>query len=369
MTGRELPFIEEAITNAHLSGNGPFTKRCHQWLQERLGCDRALLTHSCTAALEMAALLTGVDRGDEVIMPSFTFVSTANAFVLRGATPVFVDVRPDTLNLDETAVEAAITPRTRAIVPVHYAGVGCEMDELCRIASRHDLLIIEDSAQGLMASYKNRPLGSMGHAAAISFHETKNVSAGEGGALVVNRADWGDRAEILWEKGTDRTLFARGKIDKYSWIDLGSSFLPSEINAAFLCAQLDDADAITRRRLDSWADYQKRLESLEMAGVLRRPIVPAVCSHNAHMYYVLVAEAPMQKRLLKTLNDRGINAVSHYVPLHSSRAGQRYGRAHGTLAVTDSVADRLVRLPLWAGMTAEDRAAVVEGVTDWAAVA
>jgi dTDP-4-amino-4,6-dideoxygalactose transaminase len=369
LTGRELPFIEEAITSSRLSGNGPFTKRCHAWLQERLRGERALLTHSCTAALEMAAILTGVGSGDEVIMPSFTFVSTANAFVLRGATPVFVDIRPDTLNLDEAAVEAAITPRTRAIVPVHYAGVACEMDELCRIAARRGLLIIEDAAQGLMASYNGRALGSIGDAAAISFHETKNLTAGEGGALIVNRAEWSDRAEIVWEKGTNRTAFAKGLTDKYSWIDIGSSYLPSEMNAAFLCAQLEEAESITRCRLDIWAEYHQCLEPLESAGIIRRPIVPAACVHNAHMYYVLVRDARAQKHLLTTLNERGINAVAHYVPLHSSRGGRRFGRVERPLPVTDSVAERLIRLPLWAGMTAIDRSAVIEAVTTWGAAA
>ena len=369
VAGDELKNIQQAIANGHLSGNGPFTKRCQAWIEARLRCQRALLTHSCTAGLEMAALLTEVAAGDEVIMPSFTFVSTANAFALRGATPVFVDIRPDTLNLDESRIEEAMTPRTRAIVPVHYAGVGCEMDDICRIARQHGLFVIEDAAQGVMAAYKGRPLGSIGDAAALSFHETKNVIAGEGGALIVNRAEWVDRAEILWEKGTNRTLLMRGEIDKYSWIDLGSSYLPSELNAAFLSAQLDHAESITRRRLDLWDEYHRRLAPLEAAGILRRPFIPETCTANAHMYYVLVAERAMRPRLIASLAAQGINAVSHYVPLHGSLAGRRFGRIAGSLDVTESVGDRLVRLPLWPAMVAEDIAAVTAAVTFWAASA
>jgi dTDP-4-amino-4,6-dideoxygalactose transaminase len=366
LAGDELAYIQEAIANGHLSGNGPFTKRCQAWMMERLMCPRALLTHSCTAGLEMVALLAEVGPGDEVIMPSFTFVSTANAFALRGATPVFVDIRPDTLNLDESRIEAAITARTRAIVPVHYAGVGCEMDEICRIARQHGLLVIEDAAQGVMATYKGRPLGSIGDAAALSFHETKNVIAGEGGALIVNRPEWIERAEILWEKGTNRMRFSRGMVDKYSWIDLGSSYMPSEINAAFLWAQFEHAEAITGKRLRIWGEYHARLTPLESAGVLRRPIVPDTCTPNAHMYYVLVARADMRPSLLATLGEHGINAISHYVPLHLSPAGRRLGRQAGPLDITESVGDRLLRLPLWAAMDEEDIAAVIAGVSEWA---
>jgi dTDP-4-amino-4,6-dideoxygalactose transaminase len=367
VSGSELAYIRAAVANVHLSGNGPFTKRAHAWLEQRLACPRAFLTHSCTAALEMAALLAGVGPGDEVVMPSFTFVSTANAFALRGATIVFVDVRPDTLNINETAIEAAITTRTRVVVPVHHAGVGCEMDSICRIARRYGLSVVEDMAQGLMASYKGRPLGTFGHASATSFHETKNVISGEGGALIVNKADWVDRAEILWEKGTNRALFAKGQVEKYTWMDLGSSYLPSEITAAFLCAQLERADAMTGRRLVLWNDYHRQLAPLESAGILRRPIVPDCCEHNAHMYYILVAEGSMRPGLLSFLNDRGINAVSHYVPLHSAPAGRRFGRVAGTLDVTDSVAERIVRLPLWPDMTADETSAVTDAVKQWAA--
>ena len=367
IAGRELEYIQQAVLNRHLSGNGPFTKQCHAWIEARVGCPRALLTHSCTAALEMAALLAGVGPDDEVIMPSFTFVSTANAFVLRGARPVFVDVRADTLNLDESKVEAAITGRTKVIVPVHYAGVACDMDALCGIAARHSLLIVEDAAQGVMATYKGRPLGSMGQAAALSFHETKNVIAGEGGALVVNAPEWTERAEVLWEKGTNRTQFARGAIDKYTWIDLGSSYLPSEISAAFLWAQFEQAAAITGKRLALWRRYHELLAPFEARGVLRRPVVPDGCVHNAHMYYVLVTEPPERMRLLRTLTEHGINAVSHYVPLHSAPAGRRFGRASGALAVTERAAEQLLRLPLWFDMTEDDLSAVTAAIGEWAA--
>jgi len=368
VTGSELTYIQQAIAEGHLSGNGRFTRLCHQWLEQRFGGARALLTQSCTAALEMAALLTGVGTGDEVIMPSFTFVSTANAFALRGAVPVFVDVHPETLNIDPVHIEAAITSRTRAIVPVHYAGVGCDMSEIQRIADRHKLYVIEDAAQGLMASWNGRPLGEFGQAAAISFHETKNVISGEGGALIVNEQSWADRAEILWEKGTNRTLFAKGKIDKYTWIDMGSSFLPSEINAAFLWAQLERADEVTARRLDIWREYHQRLAPLEAVGAIRRPVIEPQSRANGHMYYVLLDDASRRKAFLQQLNDRGVNAVSHYVPLHQAPAGRRFGRQSGSLAVTEDAAERLVRLPLWPAMTAEDIAQVVDAVTECAAM-
>jgi dTDP-4-amino-4,6-dideoxygalactose transaminase len=313
----------------------------------------------------MAALLADVGPGDEVIMPSFTFVSTANAFVLRGARPVFVDVRADTLNLDESKVEAAITDRTRAIVPVHYAGVACEMDVLCEIAARHRLLIIEDAAQGMNATYKGRPLGSIGQAGAISFHETKNVIAGEGGALAVNMPAWAGRAEVIWEKGTNRPQFARGLVDRYTWIDLGSSYLPSEISAAFLWAQLEQAASITARRLTIWHRYHDQLLPFEERGVLRRPIVPDDCVHSAHMYYVLVTDPAQRAGMLSTLAADGVQAVSHYVPLHAAPAGLRFGRTNGSLEVTDRVAGQLVRLPMWFDMTDEHVAAVVSAIATW----
>jgi dTDP-4-amino-4,6-dideoxygalactose transaminase len=352
MTGKELDYIADAHANGHLAGNGAYSRRCSAWLEERIGSRKALLTHSCTAALEMAAILSGVGPGDEVIMPSFTFVSTANAFVLRGATPVFVDIRPDTLNIDETKIEAAITPRTKAIVPVHYAGVGCEMDEIMDIAARHDLLVIEDAAQGLIAEYKGRPLGSIGHLAALSFHETKNIISGEGGALLINDPRFVDRAEIIWEKGTNRGQFFRGQVDKYTWVDIGSSYLPGEIVAAFLWAQMEAADDITERRRDIWATYHEAFRGLDEAGVIRRPIIPDGCVHNGHMYYLLLPDVEGRTAFIERLKDKGIQPVFHYVPLHSSPFGRSAGRAVGDLSTTDNVSDRLVRLPFWIGLEA-----------------
>ena len=351
VSGRELACIAEALNRGKLSGDGPFTRECHRILEERTGCAKALLTHSCTAALEMAALLTGVGPGDEVIMPSFTFVSTANAFVLRGAVPVFVDIRPDTLNLDERLIEEAITPRTKAIAPVHYAGVGCEMDTICDIAARHGLRVVEDAAQGLMATYKGRPLGTLGDVGALSFHETKNIIAGEGGALLVNRQEDVLASEIIREKGTDRSRFFRGEVDKYTWQNVGSSYLPAEIVAAFLYAQLEDAERINAMRMAVWNMYNERLAGLEEKGLLRRPVIPAECQHNAHMFYILLAEGMPRQKVLDGLKAHGISAVFHYVPLHSAPAGQKFCRTHGDLHQTDDLSERLVRLPLWSGMT------------------
>ncbi|MDR2315988.1 MAG: dTDP-4-amino-4,6-dideoxygalactose transaminase [Pseudomonas sp.] len=359
MTGKELYYIAEAKFGNMLAGDGPFTKRCHQWLEQASGCEKALLTHSCTAALEMAALLLEIQPGDEVIMPSYTFVSTANAFVLRGGVPVFVDIREDTLNLDERLIEAAITPRTRAIVPVHYAGVACEMDTILAIAQRHGLKVVEDAAQGIMATYKGRPLGSLGSLGALSFHETKNVISGEGGALLVNDPTLIQRAEIIREKGTDRSRFFRGEVDKYTWQEVGSSFLPGELIAAFLWAQLEESDGITGQRLVSWDYYHEALASLENKGLLRRPIVPADCTHNAHMYYVLLESQDVRQHVLNALREAGVHSVFHYVPLHSSPAGKRYGRVHGSMAVTDRQSERLIRLPLWVGLTPEQQDQVV----------
>ena len=350
MTGKELYYIAEAKFGNMLAGDGPFTKRCHGWLEARTGCAKALLTHSCTAALEMSALLLDIQPGDEVIMPSYTFVSTANAFVLRGGVPVFVDIRPDTLNIDETLIEAAITPRTRAIVPVHYAGVACEMDSIMDIARRHNLMVIEDAAQGIMSSYKGRPLGSIGHLGCLSFHETKNIISGEGGALLINDASLANRAEIIREKGTNRSQFFRGQVDKYTWCDVGSSYLPGELIAAFLWAQMEAADEITNLRLAVWNSYHRAFELLEQRGLLRRPVVPEHCTHNAHMYYLLLPTLEQRSQLIARLKEKGIAAVFHYVPLHSSPAGMKYGRAQGDLKVTDQVSDCLVRLPLWVGL-------------------
>lgn len=360
MTGKELYYIAESHFNGRLAGDGPFTKRCHGWLEARSGGSKALLTHSCTAALEMSALLLDVQPGDEVIMPSYTFVSTANAFVLRGAVPVFVDVRQDTLNLDETLIEAAITPRTRVIVPVHYAGVACEMDTIMRIAREHGLKVAEDAAQGVMASYKGRALGSIGDLGSYSFHETKNVISGEGGALLVNDPALALRAEIIREKGTDRSRFFRGEVDKYTWQEVGSSFLPGELVAAFLWAQLEEADQITQRRLANWRYYDEALRPLEGSGVLRCPVIPEDCQHNAHMYYVLLSPEINRQAVLDELKRNDISSVFHYVPLHSSPGGKRYGRAHGELAVTDSISERLIRLPLWAGLTQPQQDRVIE---------
>lgn len=350
MTGKELAYITDAQLNGKLAGDGPYTKRCHRWIEERIGTPKALLTHSCTAALEMAALLLDIRPGDEVIMPSYTFVSTANAFVLRGGVPVFVDIREDTLNLDERLVEAAVTPRTRAIVAVHYAGVACEMDTLLDIARRHGLAVVEDAAQGLMATYKGRALGAIGALGTYSFHETKNIISGEGGALLVNDEALSHRAEVIREKGTDRSRFLRGQVDKYTWQDVGSSYLPGELIAAFLWAQLEAAEAITAGRLASWNHYHQALAPLEQAGVLRRPVVPADCVHNGHMYYVLVRDIEVRQRVLDAMRAEGIHSVFHYVPLHSSPAGQRFGRAVGELSVTDRQSARLIRLPMWNGL-------------------
>lgn len=353
MTGKELWNISQAHAAMHLAGDGAFTKKCSAWLEERIGCNRALLTHSCTAALEMIALIADIKPGDEIIMPSFTFVSTANAFVLRGGVPVFVDIRPDTLNIDETKIEAAITERTRAIMVVHYAGVGCEMDTIMAIGERHGLLVFEDAAQGIMSTYKGRPLGSIGHLAALSFHETKNIIAGEGGALIINDIAFTERAEIVREKGTNRSQFYRGQVDKYTWVDLGSSFLPGEIVAAFLHAQMDEADSITQRRLAMWATYHQWFVALEKEGKVRRPIVPRECHHNAHMYYLLMPDLERRTQFIAAMKAAGIQTVFHYVPLHSAPVGLRMARAHGDMSNTVSLSERLVRLPLWLGLEAE----------------
>jgi len=359
-TGAEYGYIREAIANAHVSGNGPFTRRCTERLESGLGSARVLLTHSCTGALEMAMMLAGIGQGDEVIMPSFAFPSLSNAIALRGGVPVFVDIRPDTLNLDEQLVAEAITSRTRALAPIDYAGVGCEMETFAALATAHGLTVVEDAAQGYGASYRGRPLGTNADVACLSFHETKNVMCGEGGALVVNRPDWVERAEIIQEKGTDRSKFFRGEVDKYTWVDLGSSYLVSDIGAAFLWAQLEQASEITAKRIAIWNLYDAGLEEFEEEGRLRRPVVPGHCSHNAHMYYVLVEAGMDRARLIRQLAEAAVSAVSHYVPLHSSPAGLRYGRVHGSMDVTDDASARLLRLPLWAGMTAEDAAYVLD---------
>ncbi len=351
LTGNEMEYIRQAMNRGRLMGNGEFTQRCQQWLEQTLGCRKALLTHSCTAALEMGAILSNAGPGDEVIMPSFTFVSTANAFVLRGATPVFVDVDPVNLNLDTKLVATAVTQRTKAIVPVHYAGVPCRMDEIVKIAGDCGAVVVEDAAQSLLSIYKGRHAGTFGQLAAISFHETKNVVSGEGGALIINDESLLERAEIIWEKGTNRSKFFRGEVDKYTWVDVGSSFLPSELVAAFLLAQLDSARDITRRRLLLWNQYADRLKPLFDDGVLRGPRIPAGVKHNAHIFFVITHTADEARRLLVKMKEQDINAVHHYVPLHSSPAGRRYGRVHGSLINTEELSDRLIRLPLWSDMT------------------
>ena len=354
VTGKEFKYINEAIANGQLSGNGPFTKKCNLWIEKNCKCKKALLTHSCTAALEMAAILADIQPGDEVIMPSYTFVSTANAFVLRGATPVFVDIRQDTLNIDENKIEEALTEKTKAIIPVHYASVGCEMDKIVEIANKHNLIIIEDAAQGIMSSYKDKPLGSIGHLAALSFHETKNIISGEGGALLINDDRFVERAEIIWEKGTNRSKFFRGQVDKYTWVDIGSSYLPGEIIAAFLWAQIEQAFQITEKRLEIWNKYHTNLEKLEVENILRRPIVLPYTKHNAHMYYLLLPNLDERTKLINSLKESGIHSVFHYIPLHSSPAGEKFGRASGKLTTTDDISDRILRLPLFAELTDSD---------------
>ncbi|MBL0010845.1 MAG: dTDP-4-amino-4,6-dideoxygalactose transaminase [Nitrosomonas sp.] len=364
MSGKELSYIAEAHFNNILAGDGPFTKRCHAWLEARTGSTKVLLTHSCTAALEMAALLLNIQPGDEIIMPSYTFVSTANAFVLRGGVPVFVDIRQDTLNIDEHLIEGAITDRTKAIVPIHYAGVSCEMDTILEIAKRHKIKVVEDAAQGVMSTYKGRSLGSIGDFGAYSFHETKNVISGEGGCLLVNDSTLALLAEIIREKGTNRTQFFRGHVDKYTWQDIGSSFLPGELISAFLWAQLEEAEQITKQRLDIWDEYHKLLEPLENHGLLRRPIIPAHCQHNAHMYYVLLSEELQRDKILHRMKADGIGAIFHYIPLHSSPAGRKFGRASGELTNTDFCAEKIIRLPLWIGISKEQQKQIVSTLED-----
>lgn len=362
LTGGELAAIAEAIANQHLASNGAFTHACEAWLQTHFGAARVLLTHSCTAALEMAALLADINAGSEVIMPSFTFASTANAVVLRGGTPVFVDIRAGTLNLDERLIEAAITPRTRAICPIHYAGVAAEMDAITTIAHRHGLLLIEDAAQALFARFNGRPLGTIGALGAISFHETKNVISGEGGALVINDPALVERAERISQKGTDRARFERGEVDRYTWQTPGSSFAPSEITAAFLWPQLQQGQATTTRRCAQWQRYQVAFAGLEADGRIMRPVIPNGCEHNGHLYRLLLRSADARQAAIAQMRFAGVHAVFHYVPLHSSPAGLRYGRTSGDMRVTDDASARLLRLPLHASLTEGEQAHVIETV-------
>lgn len=358
LSGRELDYITASLRSGRIAGDGQFTAECRRMLEGTYG-NATLLTHSCTAALEMAAMLF-VQPGDEVIMPSYTFVSTANAFALRGAVPVFVDIRPDTLNLNETLIETAITPRTRAVVPVHYAGVGCEMDSILALAQEHRLAVIEDAAQCYMATWNGQPLGTFGALGAISFHQTKNVVSGEGGALIVNDPILLQRAQIIREKGTNRTEFLRGEVDRYEWLDIGSSFLPSDLVAAVLLAQLEQAEAMTQRRLALWNRYHALLAPLERAEYLRRPIVPPDAKHNGHIYYVLCRDARLRDRVRARLRSVGIEGSTHYVPLHSAPAGHHFGRVVGNLAVTDRTAETLLRLPLHSGLGENEVDRVVE---------
>lgn len=358
--GKELSYIAQAVlVEMQTAGDGAFTRKCHAWLEQRLGCPRVLLTHSCTAALEMAAILCDIGPGDEVIMPSFTFVSTANAFVLRGGVPVFVDIRPDTLNIDERLIDAAVTGRTRAIVPMHYAGRACDMDAIGRIAGRHGLMVIEDAAQALLAGYRGKNLGTIGHLGCLSFHETKNIISGEGGALLINDTELISRAEIIREKGTDRGRFFRGEVDKYTWQDVGSSFLPSELTAAFLWAQLEEADRIITKRCRLYRHYLELLGPLSEAGHIGIPAPADDCRDNGHLCYILTGSLEERTRLMAFLAREGVNTVFHYIPLHSSPGGRAFGRTHGSMAVTDRVSDCLVRLPLFYEMTEADVGKVV----------
>lgn len=363
--GNELRYVAEAIASGHLSGDGPFTKRCSLFLETELGVKKALLTTSCTHALEMAALLLNIQDGDEVILPSFTFVSTANAFVLRGATPVFADIRPDTLNIDDALVERHLSARTRAIVVVHYAGVGCEMDRITAIASAAGVPVIEDNAHGLLGRYRGRLLGAIGSLSTQSFHETKNFSCGEGGALNINDAAYSERAEIIREKGTERSRFFRGQVDKYSWVDVGSSYLPSEILAAFLCAQFEAKEEIQSRRRRIWHFYERNLAAWAASSAVRLPVVPVHCEQPYHMFYLLMASLEDRQSLIRFLRDRDILAVFHYLPLHLSLMGRSYGGRPGQCPVTEDASDRLLRLPFYNDLTETEQARVIEAILQW----
>jgi dTDP-4-amino-4,6-dideoxygalactose transaminase len=358
--GRELEYIQQAIDNGHISGDGPFTKRCHAFLERELGVPKALLTTSCTHALEMSAMLLDIQPGDEVIIPDFTFVSTVNAFVLRGARPVFLDIRPDTLNLDESRLEAAITPRTKAIVPVHYAGIGCEMDAIMDIAARHHIAIVEDNAHGLFGRYRGKYLGTFGSMASQSFHETKNFTSGEGGALLINDPALVERAEIIREKGTNRSRFFRGQVDKYTWVDIGSSYLPSDILAAFLFAQLEQRERIQRHRQQVWETYHSGLTGWGDRHSVRLPFVPDDCEQSYHMFYLLLPNLELRQTLIAYLRERGIYSVFHYLPLHLSDMGGRFGGRRGDCPVTESASDRLVRLPFHNALTSAEQEQVID---------
>lgn len=363
--GTELNYVQQAIDAHKICGDGMFTKKCNAWLEERFGAQKVLLTTSGTTALDMAALMCDLKPGDEVILPSFTFSSTATAFVLAGAKLVFVDIRPDTMNIDETKIEAAITEKTKVIVPVHYAGVACEMDSIMAIARKHGLKVVEDAAQGVMSTYKGRPLGTIGDFGCYSFHETKNYSMGEGGALVINNPAYNERAEILREKGTNRSKFFRGQVDKYTWVDFGDSYLPSDMNAAYLWAQLERADEINNDRLSTWNAYNKAFTPLQESGKLELPVVPEGCAHNAHMYYLKCKNLEERTELINFLREREIQAVFHYVPLHSAPAGLKFGYFHGEDVCTTVESDRLVRLPMYYCLSSEDRKRVIDAVKEF----
>lgn len=365
VAGKELIYLEEAIRSKKICGDGAFTKRCSKWLEEQTGSERVLLTTSCTHATELAAILADIKPGDEVIMPSYTFVSTADAFVLRGAKAVFVDIRPDTMNIDETLIEDAITEKTRAIVPVHYAGVSCEMDTICEIAKRHNLYVIEDAAQGVMATYKGRPLGTIGDYGCYSFHETKNLSMGEGGALLIKDKENVLRAEIVREKGTNRSQFFRGEIDKYTWMDAGSSYLPSELNAAYLWAQLEEAQKIYDDRMQSWNLYYEQLKPLADEGRIELPVIPEGCVHNAHMFYIKTKDLEERSDLIFFLKGKQINSVFHYIPLHSSPAGKRLGVFHGEDKYTTKESERILRLPLYYGLNKDQVKMVTDSIYEY----
>src|SRR3989304_6018558 len=354
VTGKETIYIHQAIQSRKFCGDGSFTKKCNEWLENNAKTKKALLTTSCTHALEMAAILADIQEGDEIIMPSFTFVTTANAFVLRGAKIIFVDVRPDTMNIDETKIEEAITNKTKAIVPVHYAGVSCEMNRIMELAKKYNLLVIEDAAQGMMSSYKEKALGSIGHMGCYSFHETKNYSCGEGGAILINNEKFVERAEIIREKGTNRLRFLKGQVDKYTWVDIGSSYLPSELNAAFLYAHLEMAEVVTKKRVCLWDRYYQNLKDLEAKGVLGLPQIPSHCNHSAHMFYIKLKDIEERQNVIKFLKDNGIQTVFHYIPLHSSLAGKRFGRFMGEDKYTTIESERLLRLPLYYDLTLEE---------------
>ena len=361
-TGKEFDYMREAVENEKICGDGPFTKKCSEWIEKRTGTAKCLLTTSCTHATELAALLAEIKEGDEVILPSYTFVSTADAFVLRGATAVFVDIRPDTMNIDETQIEDAVTERTKAIVPVHYAGVGCEMDAIMDIAKRHGLMVVEDAAQGIMASYKGRPLGTIGDFGCFSFHETKNFSMGEGGALLMRDEKYIEKAEIYREKGTDRSKYYRGQVDKYRWQDYGSSYLPSDMNAAYLYAQLEMADEITQTRMNRWNEYWELLTPLASEGRIELPYIPEACEHNAHMFYIKTKDVEERGRLIDFLKKKEILSVFHYIPLHSAPAGIRYGRFHGEDRYTTKESERILRLPLFYKLTADQTEYIADQV-------